>query len=71
MLALRREINKYAHDAKIFKADDEDLKNDDFKEGLTAIISVKHPNPEFEGQTKTKLGNSEVRGIVNKILVNH
>ena len=67
MLALRREINKYAHDAKIFKADDEDLKNDDFKEGLTAIISVKHPNPEFEGQTKTKLGNSEVRGIVNKI----
>ncbi len=67
MLALRREINKYAHDAKIFKSDEEDLKNDDFKEGLTAIISVKHPNPEFEGQTKTKLGNSEVRGIVNKI----
>ncbi len=66
-LALRREINKYAHDAKIFKPDDEDLKNDDFKEGLTAVISVKHPNPEFEGQTKTKLGNSEVRGIVNRL----
>ncbi len=66
-LALRREINKYAHDAKIFKPDDEDLKNDDFKEGLTAVISVKHPNPEFEGQTKTKLGNSEARGIVNRL----
>ncbi len=67
MLALRREINKYARDAKILKPDEDDLKNDDFKEGMTAIISIKHPNPEFEGQTKTKLGNSEVRGITSKI----
>jgi len=65
--ALRREINKYAHDKKLLKDNDEDLKNDDFKEGLTAVISIKHPNPEFEGQTKTKLGNSEVRGITSKI----
>ncbi len=66
-LALRREINKYAHDQKLLKDNEEDLKNDDFKEGLTAIISIKHPNPEFEGQTKTKLGNSEVRNITSKI----
>ncbi len=65
--ALRREINKYAHDKKLLKDNDEDLKNDDFKEGLTAVISIKHPNPEFEGQTKTKLGNSEVRAITSKI----
>ncbi len=65
--ALRREINKYAKDNKILKDSDEDLKNDDFKEGLTAVISIKHPNPEFEGQTKTKLGNSEVRQITSKI----
>ena len=66
-LALRREINKYAHDQKLLKDNEEDLKNDDFKEGLTAVISIKHPNPEFEGQTKTKLGNSEVRNITSKI----
>ena len=66
-LALRREINKYAKDNKLLKDNEEDLKNDDFKEGLTAIISIKHPNPEFEGQTKTKLGNSEVRQITSKI----
>ncbi len=65
--ALRREINKYARDKKLLKDNDEDLKNDDFREGLTAVISIKHPNPEFEGQTKTKLGNSEVRGITNSI----
>jgi DNA gyrase subunit B len=66
-LALRREINKYAREQKIIKDADEELKNDDFKEGLTAVISIKHPNPEFEGQTKTKLGNSEVRQITSKI----
>ena len=66
-LALRREINKYAKEKKLIKDNEEELKNDDFKEGLTAVISIKHPNPEFEGQTKTKLGNSEVRQITSKI----
>ena len=46
----------------------DDLTYDDIAEGLTAVISVKHPNPQFEGQTKTKLGNSEVRKIVNGIV---
>ena len=46
---------------------DETLSSDDVKEGLTAIISVKHPDPQYEGQTKTKLGNSEVRKVVSGI----
>ncbi len=66
-LTLTRVINKYATDNKMFKKD-ESFTGDDVREGLTAIISVKHPNPQFEGQTKTKLGNSEVRAITSQIV---
>ena len=65
-LALTRELNKYAKEANLLKKD-ESLQKEDVKEGLAAIISVKHPDPQFEGQTKTKLGNSEVRKIVSNI----
>ena len=68
-LALNREINKYGITNNIFKKEkDESLQYEDTKEGLTAIVSVKHPDPQFEGQTKTKLGNTEVRQIVSQIL---
>ena len=67
-LTLTREINAYAKEKNIIKKPEDALSGDDVREGLTAIISVKHPNPQFEGQTKTKLGNSEVRAIVSKIL---
>lgn len=63
---LTRSLNSYAKDAGIIKKDD-GLTGDDVREGLVAIISVKHPNPQYEGQTKTKLGNGEVRGIVSSI----
>ncbi len=66
--ALRRVINGYARDNKFLKDSEDDLTYDDITEGLTAVISVKHPNPQFEGQTKTKLGNSEVRKIVSGIV---
>ena len=66
-LALTKVINNYARTNRFVKEADESLTSDDVREGLTAIISVKHPDPQYEGQTKTKLGNSEVRGIVNKI----
>ena len=66
-LTLTRVLNKYATDNKFFKKD-ESFTGDDVREGLTAIISVKHPNPQFEGQTKTKLGNSEVRAITSQIV---
>ena len=65
-LALTRELNKYGKENNLIKKD-ETLTQDDVKEGLAAIISIKHPNPQFEGQTKTKLGNSEVRKIVSNI----
>ena len=65
--ALTRVLNKYAVAAGILKEKDDSLTGDDVKEGITMIISIKHPNPQFEGQTKTKLGNSEVRGIADKI----
>ena len=64
---LARVINKYAEDNNLLKKDDSRFNNDDLKEGLTAIISVKHPDPQYEGQTKGKLGNAEVRPAVNKI----
>ena len=67
-LAIGRVINAYARDNKLLKEGEENLTIDDIKEGLTAIISVKHPNPQFEGQTKTKLGNSEVRKILSNIV---
>lgn len=66
-LALTRIINKYGTESGALKKD-ETLTGDDCREGLTAIISVKHPDPQYEGQTKTKLGNSEVRKIVSNIL---
>ncbi len=66
-LAITKVINKYAKDHKMIKGD-EKLKNDDVKEGLTAIISIKHPDPSYEGQTKGKLGNSDVRPIVNQVI---
>ena len=65
--ALTRVLNRYASNAGILKEKDDPLTGEDVKEGLTMIISVKHPNPQFEGQTKTKLGNSEVRGIADRI----
>ena len=65
--ALTRVINDYARKQKMIKDNDENLNGDDTREGLSVIISVKHPDPQFEGQTKTKLGNSEVRGIVDRL----
>ena len=65
--ALTRVINKYAISQNILKEKDDSLTGEDVQEGITMIISCKHPNPQFEGQTKTKLGNSEVRSIADKI----
>ena len=66
-LALNRVINAYAKEKKYRKEDQANFATDDCREGLTAVVSVKHPNPQYEGQTKTKLGNSEVRKIVSSI----
>lgn len=65
--ALTRVINDYARKNNIFKDKDENLNGEDVREGIVAIISIKHPNPQFEGQTKTKLGNSEARTITDAI----
>ena len=70
-LALTRVINSYAKDNNMMKKDEEGLLGEDVREGLTAIISVKHPDPQYEGQTKTKLGNGEVRKIVSSVLSEH
>ena len=64
--ALTRVVNDYAHKAKILKENDDNLSGEDIREGMTAVISVKHPNPQFEGQTKTKLGNSDARTAVDR-----
>ena len=64
---LTRVINDYARKNKLLKDNEENLTGEDVREGLTAVISVKHPNPQFEGQTKTKLGNSEVVKITNRL----
>ena len=66
-MALNRTINKYAREHGFLKEKDDNLTTDDCKEGITAVISVKHPDPQYEGQTKTKLGNTEVRKIVSDI----
>ena len=67
-LALGRVLNDYARKQKFLKEDDKNFAGEDCREGLTAVISVKHPNPQYEGQTKTKLGNSEVRKIVSSVV---
>jgi len=66
--ALTRLINDYANENDLLSDLEENLRGEDIREGLTAVISVKHPDPQFEGQTKTKLGNSEVRGITESIV---
>ena len=66
--ALTRVINDYARKNNLLKEKEENFNGDDVREGLTCVISVKVPNPQFEGQTKTKLGNSEVKGIVDNIV---
>ena len=66
--ALTRVLNDYAKKFNYIKENDKNLSGDDIREGLTAVISVKLTDPQFEGQTKTKLGNSEVRGIVDAIV---
>ncbi len=66
--ALTRTANSYASSSGILKGGKEGISGDDIREGLTAVVSVKLPNPQFEGQTKMKLGNSEVKGIVESIV---
>jgi len=68
-MALTRVVNDYAKENNLSR--DLTITGDDIREGLTAIILVKHPEPQFEGQTKAKLGNSEVKGIVNSISIKH
>ena len=65
--ALTRTINDYARSKKFLKDSDQNLTGNDIQEGVTAIISIRIPEPQFEGQTKTKLGNSELKGILEKI----
>jgi len=66
--ALTRTINQYCKSKNLLKDSDAAISGDDVREGLTAVVSVKIPNPQFEGQTKTKLGNSEVEGVVESIV---
>lgn len=66
--ALTRIINDYAFKNNVFKKNDSPLSGDDVREGITAILSIKVPDPQFEGQTKTKLGNSEVQGIIESFM---
>ena len=66
--SLTKFMNEYGRDKKILKKTDPNLRGEDIREGLVCIISVKIPNPEFEGQTKTKLGNPEVAGIIGSML---
>ncbi|MCQ3034866.1 MAG: DNA topoisomerase (ATP-hydrolyzing) subunit B [Bacilli bacterium] len=68
-LAMNRVMNEYAKDKKFIKEGQDNLDTSDIIEGLTAIVSIKHPNPQYEGQTKTKLGNTEVRKIVSGIVM--
>lgn len=67
-IALTRTVNEYARKFNMLKENDENLSGEDVREGLTSVISLKIEEPQFEGQTKTKLGNSEVRGIVDSIV---
>ena len=65
--ALTRTINKYARDKQILKEKDPNLTNEDVVEGITAVLSIKVVDPQFEGQTKGKLGTSEARGAVDSV----
>ena len=65
--ALTRVINEYARKNKLLKKNQKNLSGDDVREGITAIVSIKHPNPQFEGQTKTRLGNTDARTATNKV----
>lgn len=69
--ALTALINRYAREKEILKPKEDNLTGEDIREGLTAVISVKLSEPQFEGQTKTKLGNSEARGFVSKVVTEH
>ncbi len=69
--ALTRIVNDYARKNNVFRDQDANLSGEDVREGLTAIISIKHPDPQFEGQTKTKLGNSEARTITDSLFSEH
>lgn len=69
--ALTRVINDYAKRNKLIKESEENLTGEDVREGLTAVVSIKHPDPQFEGQTKTKLGNSEARTITDRLFSAH
>jgi DNA gyrase subunit B len=70
-MALTRVINDYARRSGALKDSDDPLSGDDVREGLTAVVSVKHPDPQFEGQTKTKLGNSDARTVVDRTFSDH
>ena len=65
-LAISRETKKYAEDNEMLKKDDT-FQREDTLEGITCVVSIKHPDPQFEGQTKTKLGNPEVRALTSQI----
>jgi DNA gyrase subunit B len=69
--ALTTVVNKYARDQKILREKDENLAGEDVREGLTAIVSIKMAEPQFEGQTKTKLGNTEAKSFVQKVTNDH
>ncbi len=69
--ALTRAVNDYARKNNLLRESDDNFTGDDVREGLTVVLSIKHPDPQFEGQTKTKLGNSEVRGIIDRLFSQH
>src|SRR5690606_6088281 len=64
-------INRYSREKQILREKDDNLTGEDIREGLTAVISIKLREPQFEGQTKTKLGNTEARGFVQKVVNEH
>ncbi|WP_281165410.1 DNA topoisomerase (ATP-hydrolyzing) subunit B [Liquorilactobacillus sicerae] len=69
--ALTRVINDYAKKNKLLKDSDDNLSGEDVREGMTAVVSIKHPDPQFEGQTKTKLGNSDARTVTDHLFSEH
>ncbi|GAA2975650.1 DNA topoisomerase (ATP-hydrolyzing) subunit B [Lentilactobacillus parakefiri] len=69
--ALTRVINDYARKNKLLKDNEANLSGEDVREGTTAVVSIKHPDPQFEGQTKTKLGNSDARTVTDRIFSDH